>query len=314
MPEVSQVHLDVALTNVSVGYRNPAYISDAVAPPVGVRRQFDKYFIYDSEREAFRSSDDRRAPGAAANEIDFALSTDSYAADDHALSSVIPDEERDNADPPIQPNIDRTEFLSDKIGLNKEIELAALLTNTSVITQSETLAGTDQWSDLVNSDPVTAVEDQKGTIIEAAQVVPNTLILPYDVFAKVRLHPNVVDRAKFVTLGVIGPDILSQVFDVENVLVPRALQNTAAPGQSPSMSFVWGKDALLCYVPPRPALKQVALAYTFQWSAAPATLNGHSVETWRDDRRKADMLRVQRYYDQKVIAPGAAYLWKSAVA
>jgi hypothetical protein len=79
------------------------------------------------------------------------------------------------------------------------------------------------------------------------------------------------------------------------------------------MEFVWGKNAILCFIPPRPALKQVSLAYTFQWNS-PGSLGGHIVELWREDRRKADVVRVQRYYDQKVIAPGAAYLWKEAVA
>jgi len=108
MPSVSEVHIDAALTNLSVGYRNPAFIADLLAPVVPVRKQSDKYFIHDAEREVFRQSDDRRAPGAAANEVNFSLSTDNYYADDHALTSVIPDEERENADPPIQPNIDRT--------------------------------------------------------------------------------------------------------------------------------------------------------------------------------------------------------------
>lgn len=108
MPQVSEVHVDAALTNLSVGYRNPAFISDLLAPVVGVRKQFDRYYVYDSEREAFRSTNDRRAPGAEANEVDFSLSTDSYSCEDHALTSVIPDEERENADPPIQPSIDRT--------------------------------------------------------------------------------------------------------------------------------------------------------------------------------------------------------------
>lgn len=144
--------------------------------------------------------------------------------------------------------------------------------------------------------------------------MPNTLVLPYEVYAQVRIHPAVVDRAKYATIAVIGPELLAQIFDVERVLVPRALKNTANPGQAASMDFVWGKDALLCYVPPRPALKQVALAYTFQWNGAPGSLMGHSVETWREDRRKADVVRVQRYYDQKIIAAGAAFLWKAAVA
>jgi hypothetical protein len=75
-----------------------------------VRKQSDKYFIHDAEREAFRASNDRRAPGTEANEVNFALSTDNYYAEDHALTSVIPDEERENADPAIQPNIDRRNF------------------------------------------------------------------------------------------------------------------------------------------------------------------------------------------------------------
>lgn len=118
MPNANEVHIDAALTNLSVGYRNPAFIADLVAPVVPVRKQSDKYFIHDAAREVFRQSDDRRAPGAEANEVNFALSSDNYYAEDHALTSVIPDEERENADPVIQPAIDRTEFLRAKIDLN----------------------------------------------------------------------------------------------------------------------------------------------------------------------------------------------------
>ncbi len=314
MPEISEVHIDAALTNLSVAYRNSAFISDALAPVINVRKQFDRYFIYDADREAFRANNDRRAPGAEANEVDFSLSTDNYTADDHALTAVVPDEERDNADPAIQPSVDRVEFLREKIDLNKEVELAGLLTDAAVITQNETLSGTGQWSDFINSDPVQAVETRKSTIVGSVQTLPNTLVLPYEVYTQVRVHPAVVDRAAYANVAVVGPEVLAQIFDVDRVLVPRALRNTAAPGQTPSMSFVWGKDALLAYVPPRPALKSVSLALTFQWSGAPSSLSGHSVEVWREDRRKADVIRVQRYYDQKVIAAGAAWLWVDAVA
>jgi hypothetical protein len=313
MPTSSQVHIDAALTNLSVGYSNPAFIADLLAPVVPVRKQSDKYYIYDSEREAFRQSDDKRAPGAAANEIDFGLSTDGYYAEDHALTSVIPDEERENADPVVQPNIDRTEFLRAKIDLNKEIELAGILTSTSVITQSATLSGDSQWSSS-NSDPIAAVEAQKATIMASVQALPNTLVLPYEVYAKVRIHAKVIERIAYGSVGAVNEKVLAEIFDVDQVLVPRAFKNTADPGQAASMSYVWGTDALLCYVPTRAALKQVALTYTFAWANAPGSVAGHRVDLWREERRKADMIRVQRYYDQKVIAAGAAYLWKSAVA
>jgi hypothetical protein len=313
MPEASQVHINMALTNVSLAYRNPAFISDIIAPPVGVRKQQDRYFILDSEREAFRSSDDHRAPGTQANEVDFALSSDTYFCEDHALTSIVPDEERDNADPAIQPDIDRTEFLSDKIDINKEIELANTVATDSDLT-STTLSGTDQWSDAANSDPIGDIETGKAAVIAACQVVPNTLVLPYEVYSNVRVHDDILGRLQYTGGGVPTSDTLAGLFDVENVLVPRALKNTAAPGQTASMSYVWGKNAFLCYVPPRAGLKTVAFALTFAWTSAPGSSGGRLVENWRDNTRKGDMIRVQRYYDQKVIADGAIYIWKAAVA
>jgi len=312
MPEVSQVHIHAALTNVSLAYRNPAFIADIVAPPVAVRKQQDNYFVYDAAREAFRSSNDRRAPGAQANEVDFALSSDTYYCEDHALVSVVPDEERANADPAIQPDIDRVEFLSDKIDLNKEIELAgAIATDASL--PGDTLSGEDQWSH-EESDPLLAIEAGKAAVIAACQVVPNTLVLPYDVYAQVRTHAGILASLQHTARGIPTADILAGLFDIERVLVPRAVKNAALPGNAPDMQYVWGRHAFLCYVPPRPGLKTVSFANTFVWTSAPGALCGKLVETWRDHTRKGDVIRVQRYYDQKVIAPDAVYVWKNAVA
>jgi hypothetical protein len=312
MPEVSQVHVNVALTNLSVAYRNPAFISDLIAPAVSVRKQQDRYFIYDTARETFRSTNDHRAPGAAANEVDFALSTDTYYCADHALVSVIPDEERDNADPVIQPDIDRTEFLADKIDLNKEIQIANIVALDSSL-PGTTLSGDTQWSD-ADSNPITAIEAGRAAIIEKVQPVPNTLVLPQQVFSAVRTHQKVLDSIQYTGQGIATAQVLAQLFDVERVLVPRAVKNTAQPGQDPLMEYVWGKHAFLCYVPPRAALKTITFACTFAWTMAAGSVSGRLVETWRDHTRKSDVVRVQRYYDQKVIAADAIYVWKNAVA
>lgn len=312
MPESSQVHVNVALTNVSVRYQNPAFIADLVAPPVAVRKQQDKYYIYDSEREAFRATGDHRAPGAEANEVDFALSTDSYYCEDHALTSVVPDEERENADPVLQPDIDRTEFLSGKIALNKEIELAKLV-DAGTGLGGTTLTGPSQWSH-ADSDPINAVEAGRAAVMEKIQAVPNVLVLPQEVFSKVRTHADVLAAVQYTTHGLPTPRVLAELFDVDQVLVPRSVKNVANPGQTADMDYVWGKNAFLCYVPPRPGLKTVGFAYTFDWTQAPGAVNGRLVEKWRDHTRKSDVIRVQRYYDQKVISGDAIYVWNDAVA
>jgi hypothetical protein len=313
MPAASQVHIETALTNVSVAYRNPACVAEAVAPPVPVRRQSDRYYILDPARERFRAQNDLRAPGAEADEVDFSLSTDAYFCADHALESAVPDEERENADPAIQPEIDRTEFLTDKILLNQETNLAAAFRAPDALPGIEYTEAGNRWDD-PDVDPVAAVELGRAAIQQAVPVLPNTLILSYPVYQALRAHPKILDRVKYVRMGIVGAAELAQLFDIERLLIARAFHNTAARGQAPALEFVWGRDALLCHVPARAALKTVALAYTFTWTLAPGSLTGCLVESWREERRKADMIRVQKYYDQKIVAPEAGYLWKQAVS
>lgn len=313
MPDVSTVHFDVALTNVSLAWRNGAYIAPLVAPEVVVRRQSDRYFIHDPQHEAMRQTFDGRAPGAEASEIGFQLSSDSYYCDDHALESAIPDEERDNADAPLQPEIDRVEFLTDKILLNAEIALATALRNPAAIPNVNLASASTPW-DETDSDPLANIEAARTAILNAAMVVPNTLVLPQAVYQVLRNHPTVIERVKYTGSGAIGTAALAELLDVERVLVARAVRNTAAPGQAPSLVPVWGTDALLLHVPQRVSLKTVAPALTFVWGQAAGSSRGTSVQTWREERRKATLVRVQKYYDHKIVAPAAAYILRNAVA
>ncbi len=300
MPDTSTVHFDVALTNVSIAYRNKAFVASQISPQVLVRKQSDRYFIHDSGRDSFRSTADGRAPGTEASEVDFALSSDSYYCDDHALESAIPDEERDNSDSPLMPEIDRVEFLSDKILLNAEINLAAKLRDSSAIPYLDLSSGSKEWDNNSN-DPVANIETAKQAILDAVQVLPNTLVLPFAVYTALRNNTNITDRVKYSNLGVVGTDTLAELFDVERVLVARAVQNIAPRGQAPDMEPVWGNDALLLHVPERVSLKSVAPSLSFVWSQAAGSSHGHSVQTWREERRKATMVRVQKYYDQNLL-------------
>jgi hypothetical protein len=311
MPDVSQVHIDTALTNVSVAYRNRDYIADDVAPPVAVRKQSDRYFVYDPEREFLRATPDARSPGAEATEVDFQLSTDSYFCEDHALESAIPDEERENADPPLQPDIDRTELLADKLALNREMALENLLRTASGI--SARSLEPEEWWTTPDSDPLAQISRGCEAVFAGAQRRPNVAILPYAVFDALRNHPKIVERIKYTTAGVVSEQLLAQLLDIDRVLVPRAIKNLARRGQAPVCVPVWGNRAWLLYVAPRPALKQITAATTFVWSAAMGSVDGWLVERWREPRRKADMIRVQRYYDHKLVAPAAIYRFDNVI-
>jgi hypothetical protein len=311
MPDISMVHVDQALTEVSVAYRNTQYVADAIFPVVPVSKQSNKYFIY--SKDNFRTLDDARRPGARANEIDWTLSADTYYCEGHALAQAIPDELRANADQAIDIDVDTTEVLTDLIYLQREILVAGKATDSSVITQYTTLSGTSQWSDYTNSDPIQAIEDQKATILKQLGHLPNSLLVSYPVFKALRNHPKIIERFKYSQVGVVQPDHLKSVFNVDNFYVGAAIKNLAKEGAADNLDYVWGKNALLFYRPAVPGRRTVSLGYQFTLLFG-ANTGGFLVKRYRDEARTADIVEVQLYYDAKVVAANAAYLWLAAVA
>jgi hypothetical protein len=294
---------------VSLGYKNSAYIADLLLPTLSVKHQSGKHFVYD--KGMFRSEDAKRGPGARSKEVTHNISTGlTYFCEDHALKEFVADEDVDNAPAGVDPYVDATENVTEKLIVSKEIEAASILLNTSTITQNTTLSGTSQWSD-PNSDPVAAVRTAKQTVRDSIMIDPNTLMLSKKVFDKLVDHPAIVERVKYSQLGVLNTDLLARFFDVERVIIGAAQKNGSVEGQSDSMSDIWGKDALLAYINPRLGQKTVSLGVTYQWkSRTTERLNG------TDERdRRGQFIRVgDHYYDQELIAAGAAYLFKAAVA
>lgn len=311
MPDISMVHVDQALTNVSIAYRNAQFIADQVFQPIPVSKQSNKYFIYSKDR--FRIMDDARRPGARANEINWTLSTDTYFAEGHALAQAIPDELRANADQAIDVDVDTTETLTDLIYVQREIQVASVATDPTVVTQTSALAGTSQWSDFTNSDPIAAIETQKATIQKQIGQPPNALVVGYPVFLQLRQHPKIIDRFKYTQVGILQPDHLKSVFNVDFFMIGGAIKNLANEGDADNFDYIWGKNALLFYKPLTPGRRTVSLGYQFTWLFG-ANTDGFLVKRYRDESRTADVVEVQLYYDSKVVASNAAYLWQNAVA
>ena len=311
MPDVSMVHVDQALTNVSISYHNAQYVADQIFPVAPVTKQSNKYFIYSKDR--FRVTDDARRPGARANEIDWSLSTDTYYAEGHALAQAIPDELRANADQALDVDVDTTETLTDLIFLQRELAVANAVLNPTLMTQNTTLSETSQWSDYANSDPVAAVEAQKSTIQLQIGQPPNALLVGYPVFQQLRSHPAIIDRFKYTQVGIVQPEHLRSVFNVDYFLIGGAIENTAIEGEADNFQYVWGNNAVLFYKPPAPGRRTVSVGYQFTWLFG-ANTNGFLVKRYREESRTADVVEVQLYYDAQVVAATAGYLWLSAVA
>lgn len=308
------VHIDQALTNISVGWPTAGLAGAALFPSVTVRKQSDKYYVFG--REGWLPEEDYRAPGTEANEITGAqVSLDTYYAQEHSLQIAVTDEERENADSPLSPDRDGTNMVTSKIMLGRERAFQTLATTAANYASghSTTLSGTSQWSDYANSDPISDLRTAKLTIHSKIFVEPNVAVIPYQVMTKLEDHPDFLERIKYSERAIFSPELLAAVLGFDRVIVPGVGINTANLGQTPSLSYLWGKDVVVAYVPPSPGLKIPAYGYEFVWGT-------QSVDRWREEKRKSDVIRVCRYYDKKLVALDssgksiAGYVIKAAVA
>lgn len=313
----SNVHVDQVLTQISIGYPNLGLVGDALFPSVPVQKQSDKYYIFG--REGWLPEDDLRAPGSVANEIIGAqVSVDTYYAQEHSLQIAVTDEERVNADSPLSPDRDGTEIVTSKIMLGRERAIQTLATTAAnyATGHSITLSGTSQWNDYANSDPIGVLRTGKATVHSKIFTEPNTLIVPYQVMTVLEDHPDFLERIKYSERAIFSPELLASILGFTRVIVPGAGINTAALGATPTIGYLWGKDVVMAWVPPRAGLKIPAYGYEFTW-------RNQSVDRWREEQRRSDLIRVSRSYDLKMTALGdgadagkqiAGYVIKTAVA
>lgn len=313
-PQVRDLHIDRALTQISVDYQNGDFISDQILKRVPVDKESDKYYVF---KGIFDVIDDRVRPGGVAKEIGWDFSTDTYFCDGHAIREPINDRQRGNADDPLDLDSQAAENVMQTILLNKEKATADLIFALATYdsTLRTTLSGTSQWSDFTNSDPQAAIEGAKQLVAAEIGLRPNTLILGEQVWAKLRQHTGLVTMWDSQRKRMLTIDALKELLEVENILVGRAMYNTANQGQAQAKGFVWGKHASLVYVPARPAQKTPALGYTFVWKS-PRGLGQDGVITYkyREENRHSDIVENELYYDHKIVVQKAGYHWHDAIA
>lgn len=309
MPSRKTMHVNRFLTNMSVQFKNAEAVNEALFPSVIVQNESDEYPIYD-QAMLFTVYETRRANGARANEIDWKLSTPGvYKCIQHSLKDIVTDRERDNADQPINPDIDSMEFLQQALDLEKEYRAAQLARNTAnyLSTNHSALSGTSQWSDYTNGKPLNDIRTMRTAVFQASRMKPNTIVLPWTVAETLSFHPTILDLIKYTHDNILLQDSqLPSVLFGMKVIVAGAGYNTANAGQAAAIADVWGKDVICAYVDPGAKLKSISFGKTFR--------KEKYVRKWRDEEREGDMVECNDINVVQMVAAACGYLLQTAVA
>lgn len=312
MPPTNQLHIDAVLTNMSVKYMNEQMIWRGILPEIKVNKRSDKYYVYTKE-DSYRLYDDKLGPKSMPNEVDWSVSTDNYSVKDHGFADWVPQEDIDNADNPIQPEMDTNDFLNNLLDVAQEKRVADLVFNAATYpTGNKTqLSGTSQWGDSAD-DPVNDVL----TAIEACFLRANTLVFGQEAWQIFRGLPEVLDAVKGATRqqgtpgGLATMSEIAGLFEVDRVLVGRSRYITSKEGQTATYSRIWGKHMAALHVVPSPGIRSITFGGTFH-EMMRQTQRDFDV---RRGSKGAHYIKVAWNSDEKIIASDLGYFIEDAVA
>jgi len=301
------LHIDMLLSNMLVGYRPKNMIADQIFPIVNVAKESDGYPIF-SRADALRVESTERARGELANKITRSVSTDTYRVKNYALDYPFFLEDRANSDPIYLSKIynGQAQFLFDKLALDWERRIANKVTSGTNVGSYAACASA--WTDHTNSDPLGDINTMLNNVEDSTGMRPNHLVLAGKVWREVRQNVTLLNRVFGSNNGggYLSLNQLQELLEVERILIGGAYQNTANEAQSESLSQVWGANALCYYNPIGNDLTQDEPKFgtSFRW--APPGIPNMQVERHPfDSRRKTEDMEVGYHQDEKIV--GASY-------
>ena len=268
----SDVHVDQALTNISLAYSQSAgFVGNLLFPTVPVAKDSFKYFTYG--RGVFGDGNTRLewVDGSNPPEVSSTRSTQSGLCLQYGAADYVTDEELRNQDAPLNAYADVTEELTEQILLEHEKEAATKATTAGnyPTANKTTLETTDQWSDVANSNPIDdisagidAIRTQVGGRVSGQIVV----IAGPVAHRSLMNHPDIVDFAKRSVGALPNEAQMANLFSalgVRTYAVGGGVTNTAHEGATESMSDIWGDNVVLAYVPTAAGIRRPAFGYSF---------------------------------------------------
>jgi hypothetical protein len=138
--------------------------------------------------------------------------------------------------------------------------------------------------------------------------------MSYQTFRLLRNCDEIIERIQSNGSGdrTLATDItvqqLAQVFDVPKIVVAGSSQNTAAEGQTAAFGQIWDRTKVWVGVTADSNdIRKPCVGRTFHWSQDGSSIAG-TVESYRDETVRSDIIRVRHQVGEKILFPEAGYI------
>jgi hypothetical protein len=317
MPEMANIHIDVALTNLSVAYVNEDYVADDVFPIVPVQVRSDRYFVYNSAAflrgsgfDANGKLNSLRRPGTRSEEEDYEVSHLPYLCEQYARNRPVTDAEVNLADQPLQPAMDTTIMLTEGRKIENEMMVAKkAMTRANYDTGNKVqlVTTTTSWIAATGKPLSVDIPNGKKAVFGGLLRSANRLLLNYDSAQALKNNAEYIERVKYVSKETLTNDGLVPVIDGLQPVIGKGRRITSAEGAANTSGYIWVDDqgqnsALVYYKPPSiPGLKMTSLGATFEAPDDTLNVRGFVVKRWREENIDSERVEVRFTRDWRFI-------------
>ena len=308
------------LSAVAIGYKNRDVdlIADQVMPRIPKGAQQFIYTKY-SAADAFTVPTTLVGRKSEPTVVEFGGTSVTDMCFDYGLDDIVPNNDirafeamqRPSVGGPVNPLVKAAAGVTSLILLDREIRVAGIVfaAGTYPAGNKVTLAGTSQWSDFTNSNPVDAIMASLDVPLNR----PNVLTFGQAVWTKVRQHPKVVQAVygAATSAGLVSREQFAQLLEVKKIVVGAGWVNTARKGQPATMARVWGKHCAALFVSEDLAdADQPTFGFTAQFGERVA---GDIAEP-KMGLRGSVRVRVGESVKEVVADAASAYFFENAIA
>ncbi|MCL6583046.1 MAG: hypothetical protein K6U11_05335 [bacterium] len=322
-PDVRSLLVSGPLANVSLCYRNRAYIADRVFPIIDSPSPETRIGRY-LKSDWFRDEAAIRAPGTRSARGGYKIDTVAIKATEYAFAKEVTEEDRQLATlpntPPLQPEQDAIEFCTMKIDLKKERRVAEVVFTS---TWSDLPGGEDaqgRWAAGAGNTFIRDVETAIDRIESNTGFRPNALMLSSNTLKELKMETTVLERIKYTQRGIISAELIAALFDLDEVLIGGAIYSGAQEkkdGSDFTAARIWEKNAgkgaaFLFYRPGVPGLKTPSAGYQVR-VLYPSGL-ARSTRVWNEPAENQDVYEVKENVCIIQTGPDLGYLWYNTIA
>lgn len=312
-PDLAGSFMEFELAADRQGFIGPSVLPVIeVAKPSGIFGKIELEQLLDN-RETLRT------PGAGYARSEWQFTKDSFATVEHGAEEPV-----DDAEATMYREFFDMEQISsmramDVVLRNMERRIADAVFNASTWTGSSlTTSVTTEWS-AAASIPLTDVEAAVSKVWDGTGIWPNALIVSRKVFRNLRNVSQIIDRIKYSGLQDpnargITREALANAFDLDMIIVGGAAKNTATEGQSASIGAIWSNEyAMVAKIATSSDVREPCIGRMFHWGEDGSDIGG-TVETYRDESVRGDVIRVRHQVDEKILYAGAGHLLSNITA